>query len=300
MLAAAPHLLLALLQQVQHCSVGREFGINGQRFNRHAHRVAVAFVRAAVINGCEQAFLLVVELSQQEGIGRREQRALVDAVALAIVLNASHVECHAAKQIVLAVLGLLQIGHKLGESIAAVEVGRIPAFALVKGRRLAQLGLGLSNLHDRHFLGLDLYSTVSLVDVLQNNLHRCAIDNDVVIVQKEVIILLIPQQVDVEQASAFQVKRLDEAGLFLLDVSNILDVKCPLFLFQVQCLNGVPIVVQLDACEQCGMSHKGCANSLEQPVAVERAVKNIYIGQIVKRLLLVARTFHEDAELRRR
>ena len=89
MLAATAHLFLAVQQQVQHSGFGRELGIDGQRLDSHAHRTGKTLVRAAVIDRREQRFLLVVELGQQEGIGRGEQRALEHAVLLAVVVHAA-------------------------------------------------------------------------------------------------------------------------------------------------------------------------------------------------------------------
>ena len=109
------------------------------------------------------------------------------------------------------------------EGVAAVIVGRIPLFGLVKCRRLALGCLIPGDVHDGQFLGHELFAAVGLVDVLKHDLHRRAVDDDVVVVEEEVVMRLVAHQSDVEQAPPVDVKGLYQVGLLLLDVVDLID-----------------------------------------------------------------------------
>ena len=70
--AATAHLLLSSLQVVHHGSIGSELSVHGQRLHEHTDGMGQFLGLAAVIDGIEQRFLLVVELGQQIGVGHRE------------------------------------------------------------------------------------------------------------------------------------------------------------------------------------------------------------------------------------
>ena len=190
-LAAPAHLFLALLQQFQHSRVGSELGIDGQRLYRHAHRMGKPLIGAAVIDRREQRFLLVVEFGKQIGIGRGKQRTLENSRLLAESIDTRHVQRQRACHVILAVLWLFQVGKELGEGVAAVEVLGIPLTALDQRIGLTQLRVGLGNLHEGQFLGSDSLAAVGFVNVLQHDLHRRSVHDDVMVIQKQVILVLI-------------------------------------------------------------------------------------------------------------
>ena len=198
---------------------------------------------------------------------------------------------------VLAVLWLFQVGHELGEGVTAVKVGGIPSLILVKCPGLAQLGLGLCDLHERQLLGGNGLTKVGLVDVLQHDLHRRAVHDDVVVIQKQVIVLLVAHEIDMEQAAAVQVKRHHEPALFLLDVLNVLDCERPRLIVHVERLNGLTVIVQRDAGEQGGVGLECGLDSSKQALAVKGTIQHIDIGEIVKGFAFMAGAFNIYTEL---
>ena len=68
MLAATPHLLLAILQIVQHSSVSIELCKDGERLDKHTNCTTQRFVLSSVVDGGKERFLLIVVLCQQVGI----------------------------------------------------------------------------------------------------------------------------------------------------------------------------------------------------------------------------------------
>ena len=66
---------------------------------------------AAIVNGVEQRFLLIVELGQQIGVGHREQRTLEDAVVAAELLYPFRIDGECTKQAGFFQHGLFAVGE---------------------------------------------------------------------------------------------------------------------------------------------------------------------------------------------
>ena len=188
-LAATAHLLLAGFQEFGHGGALGVFHVYGQGLHQHAYRAAHPLVVAAIVDGGEERLLLVVELGQQEGVGGGEQRAPEDAVLLAECIHACGVGSEGVEQAALCDGGLLKVGNQWCEHVTTVEVAGIPLLRLLEEGRLT-LGLLVLRhlgLRDLFFLGGD--ATVGLVDVAEHQLHRCAIDDDVVVVDEKIEVL---------------------------------------------------------------------------------------------------------------
>ena len=188
---------------------------------------------------------------------------------LAEGLNTRHVKRQRTCHVVLAVLWLFQVGKKLGKSVAAVKILGIPLTALGQGIGLTQLRLGLSNLHEGQFLGSNGFAAVSPVNVLQHDLHRSAVNDDVMVIQKQVILVFVVQHIYVEQAAAVYVEGFYETFLHLFDLLYLLDVERPGLVVHVKRLYGFAVIVQSDAGEQRGVGLKGCFYSVKQSLAVQ-------------------------------
>ena len=98
MLTASAHLLLSGFQEVEHAGLCGKLRINGQRLHEHAHGVIQFLGLTTVIDGVEEGFRLVVELSQQIGVGHGEQRTLENTVRLTELLHLGVVHFQGAQQ----------------------------------------------------------------------------------------------------------------------------------------------------------------------------------------------------------
>ncbi len=120
-------------------------------------------------------------------------------------------------------LGAFDIGHELGEGIATVKVSCIPLAPIFKGLGRTSGGFSAGDFHEGHSLRSDFLAAIGFIDILEHNLHRCAVNDDVMIVQEQVIMTLVVQHTNMEQATAIDIKGFDQAALFLLDVLDLLD-----------------------------------------------------------------------------
>ena len=102
------------------------------------------------------------------------------------------------EQTVFCDLLLLKVWYQLSENIAAVEVLCIPFFCLFESRRLP-LGLFICrHSGQRKLLFLKREPMVSLVNVCEQQVHRSAIDDDMMIVDKEIQMVCIAKQANAE------------------------------------------------------------------------------------------------------
>ena len=118
-----------------------------------------------------------------------------------------------------------------------------------------------------------------------------------VIVEKEVIMLVVTQDLSVEQAPAVQVKCRDQPVFLEFDISDVPYLQRPLLVVHVNRLDRVTVAVQLDAGKEGGVGFECRLDSGKQAVSVQTAVKHIDIREIVEWLSLVTRTLHIDSKL---
>ena len=196
------------------------------------------------------------------------------------------------QQACLAVLWLIEVGHELGEGVTAVEGCGIPLFSLLKLGLLALLRLVKRDLRHAHGLGLQSFVVIGPLYVVQQELHRGAVNDDVVVVKEEVVMLRVVHHAHMKQAVAIDVERLHQVGLLFLYIGNLFHLESELFIIKVYGLQGFTIITKLDASEQCGVRLKGCNHRLAQALAVEAAVKHIDVGQVVAWLARMTGTFH--------
>ena len=222
MLAAAAHLVLQQAHEVEHGGLAGELAVDGQRLHCHAHGAKGALVATAVVNGGKQRLLLVVVFRQQETECRGEEVALEDAVVFAELVDARHVNAQSAKLACLAVLALIAVGQELGEGVATVEVGGIPALGIVKGWKLACLGLIEGNLRHADGLGRDVLASVGALNVVKQHAQRGAIGYDVVNVYDKIIVIAVAHQSHAKQATAINVKWLDKVLFLVLYIIYLL------------------------------------------------------------------------------
>ena len=91
------------------------------------------------------------------------------------------------------------------------------------------------------------------------------------IVYEQIIMLLVLQKTDVEQAVAVDIERYDQRGFHGLDGGDIFDGNGKT-IARSDGLNGFAVVVQFDAREQRGMGSDSRLNGTTQAVAVETTV----------------------------
>ena len=167
-LTATCHLLLPSLEELEHRGVACELSIGGQRLDEHADGVLQELVLPAVVDVCEQGFLLVVVLREQECESRCEQGALEDAVFLAEGVDALHACAERTQEVNLGVqlwsdgLTCVHIRYERRVGIAAIEVLGKPCFRFAECRRLSLGDFCLCCLRLRHVLLFQLESFVSL------------------------------------------------------------------------------------------------------------------------------------------
>ena len=194
----------------------------------------------------------------------------------------------------------VKVGQQLGECVAAIKVSGIPLLSLFKLGTLAPLGIVECRLEHGLLLRFNRHSLIGLVNILEHHLHRRAVDNDVMIVDKQVIVRCVMEQTHTEQATAINVERLHQRRLQGLHVGHFLDVQFKRLLTHVNALHGFARVINFYSCEQCGMRFDGRFYRAAQALAIERAVYGIEIGQIVAGFSQMVHTLHIEAILYRR
>ena len=121
----------------------------------------------------------------------------------------------------------------------------------------------LCDIHLGQFLSRNGFTAVSLINVLQHDLHRRTVHDDMMVVEEEVIVVFIMHHMNMEQAASVNVKWLHKASFFLLDVLDFLDSERPGLVIHVKRLHGFAVIVQCDAREQRGVSLKSCFYSIK-------------------------------------
>ena len=272
MLPAAVHLLLSGLQVVDNRSLVVELCIDGQRLDEHAYGVVHSFVAAAIIDCGEQRLLLVVEFGQQEGVCRREQGALEDAMLLAERLHTVAADGERACQAAFTDGCLLAVGNQRSVHVAAVERLCIPLPGLLEGGRLSLRLFLQGHIGQRDVLFVGSDALISLVDVGEHLLHRRAIDDDMMIVDEQIQVAAVPQQPYVEQPSASQLE-----GFYQLlphggKVADVFHTQRPRLIADVDGLHRLAVVVQLQPGEEGGVGCHSLFDGPAQTVGVELTV----------------------------
>ena len=297
-LAAADHLLLTGFQVVEDGGVVGELGVDGQCLYRHADGVLELRVGAAVEDGGEEGFLLVVVLGQQERIGRREEGAFFYAVGLAEGIDSVHVGGEGAELLAVRLFGDFQVGHELGEGVAAVEVLGIPLFGLLEGGCLAHLGFGQGIFLHRHLLGSQRVAVVGFLHIANDNMIGGAVADDMVHVEEPIDMLGVAHHLCVKQPSAIEMERLDEFLLLGLNIGDLFDGKSEFLIFQIYGLDGFAFLVEFDAGEESGVGLYGGLNGATETVGIDAAVEDIKKGKVIEYLIFMLYAFGIDAQLR--
>ena len=176
MLPATCHLVLPILEEIEHRGVARELCIGGQRLDEHADGMLQEFVLSAVVDVCEQGFLFVVVLCEQECESRCEQGTLEDAVCLAECVDALHACSECSLQVNLCLqlwcygLTCVHIRYQRRVHIPAVEVLGKPSLRFVECRCLSLDGFRFSHFSLGHAFLFQLKSLVSLLYVVEHQL----------------------------------------------------------------------------------------------------------------------------------
>ena len=297
MLTAAIHLLLAGLEVVQHGGLVGEGGINGQRLHRHTHGMLETLVCATIVDGIEEGFLLVVVLCQKVGVNRCKQGTFIDTVLFAEGIHLGHVGTHYALHVRLRVFLDFQVGKKLGEGVATVEVLGVPAFALLESVGLAQLGLSNGQFRLCQLLRSERATVIDRLHIVNQDAVRGSVADKVVGVEEPVEVFLVLHQAGVEEPSAVELVGLDELPLLRFDVGDLLHGKAEFFFVHIDGLEGVAFAAHLNAGEERGMRLEGRHDGPAQALGVETTVKDIEIRHVVVGFVLVAYAFCVDAVL---
>ena len=169
--------------------------------------------------------------------------------------------------------GVFTVGEQLGEGVATIEVLGIPLLGFFECRRLAQ-GLFLGA-----YIGLreafltDGLAVIGIVDVVEQQAHRGAVDDEVMIVDEEIEVVVVAKQMDAEQTIVVDVEGSHQLGCFLLDVVGVFDFQFPLLVVHVDGLYGLTLVGEFYPCEQGGVCLDGVKDGDAKPFFVERLVE---------------------------
>ena len=297
--AAATHLFLPVLQEVENSGFIIEFGIDWQCLDKHAHGIGQLFVVTPIIYCGEERHLLVVELGKQESVCGGEEGASEDAVLVAEGVNTVHRGGEHVCQAAFAHGGHLAVGQQGGEHVSAVEVVGVPCLSLLEGRRLAVGLLTHSHLCECHRFLFGSQAVISLVDGIEHQFHRCAVNDDVVIVDEQVKVGVVAQDADAEQAVAAEVEGCHQRGFFCGDVIDVLNGGCPRFqILCVDALYGFSVVVERYPGEKGGVGLYRCLDSFKKPFLVEALVERVQIWKVIADLSAVLGAFHINTVLR--
>ena len=274
--ATTAHLLLRGLQEREHGCLAVELGIDGERLHEHSDGAAEGFVLAAVEDGGEERLLFVVELSQEKSVGSGEESAAEDACAMTELVDGSRAHAEHPHEAVFAMVSLFEVGQQLGERVGAVEVLCIPALALVEG--LARTGLLLYQhlLGERAHFRFDRLAAIGTVYIVEHQVHGSAVDDDVVVVDKEIVLSAIVEEAYAEEAVAHEVERLHELRLHLLEIVDALYLDGE-SLRSIDLLNGLAVVVETDASEQGRVKAHGRFYCAAKTPGIEAVVNDINV-----------------------
>ena len=289
--------LLGGTQEIEYGGVVIEPGKHGNCPDGHSHGAGVALILAPVIYRRVIRLLFIVEPGEQERIRRGEDGAAEYAVFLAEGVQPRHLHVQRPEQVAFRGSRSLEIGEEGSAGVAAVEGLGIPFLALRKGLAPVVPGLRLGDLGHRNGLGLKLLACIGLVDVLEDDLHRGAVDDDMVEVREEVEMLPVLHQPDVEEPSPIQLEGPHEPVLGLLDVRYGLERALPAFILRIQGLHGVAVAARFDAGEERGVRLDCGLHSRTEALTVEASVKDVHIWKIVEYLSLMGDTLGIDAIL---
>ena len=132
---------------------------------------------------------------------------------------------------------------------------------------------------------------------MEQQAHRCAIDDEVVVVDEQAVVTCVAQQVEAEETASVDFEGGDQKGRTLLDIIDVLHVERPRLFFQIDDLAGLAIVGELDACEKGGMRHYGLTDGFEQTCGIERSIEQIEVRKVITYFSDVAHAFGVDAIL---
>ena len=218
---ATDHLFLTCFQEVEHSSLFRELGINGQRLHRHTNGMLELLLGTVVENRGKQRFLLVVILGQQEGICRREESAFLNAIGLTEGIHLVHVDVENADFMGGRVFGNLEVGDELGKCVTTVKILGIPLFSLFKGWCFAHLGFGKGKFLHRHLLGGKRVTVVSLLHIAKHVGKRGAVEDDMMCIEEPIEMVSAAHHFNMKQPAAIKLERLNELLFLCLYVGTV-------------------------------------------------------------------------------
>ena len=146
--------------------------------------------------------------------------------------------------------GNLQVGHKLGEGVAAIEVLGIPLFAFLESGRFAHFGFGQGKLLHRHLFRSQRATIVSRLHIANDNMIRGAVADEMMHVEEPIYMLCVAHHFGMKQPATIEFERLDEFAFLGLKVRNLFDGKAEFLFFQINGLQRLSLVTQLNSCEK--------------------------------------------------
>ena len=145
-----------------------------------------------------------------------------------------------------------QVGNERGERVTAIKVLGIPLPAFLEGRCLSHTGFGNGLIHERRLLWLQCLAVVGRFDIGQHHFQREGVANDMVDVEKEIVMVFVLEQTNMKQTVIIYVEWYNHPLFLCFDVSHG-------FYFQykrptaVKCLDGVALLIQCYTREESGM-----------------------------------------------
>ena len=202
------------LQEVHHTLLANE-AAHCQRVDKHAHGVADAQVGAPVADGTEADALLVGEAGQrveggsQRDVGRREVVLPAKGLYLLEVKG-----CHGLADGSL-LLGIGQVGSHFGDTFALAElaVEEVAGFPVV-GSTLGCFLLGHKGGKGEVF-GLDGLAIHERAKLVEEDVERTAVDDQVVNVGQQADMLLGGDDFEAVERTLFQVERAHELAFVI-------------------------------------------------------------------------------------
>ena len=293
------HLLLQRLQIFLHRGFVGKLRIHGNRLHVHTHRTVQPLVGTTVIDGVEKRLLVVVVLGKQIGIGCREEGALEDVMRGAEILHTLRTDRQLTTRTPFLACVSLAVGSHLRKRFRTVEISGKPLLGLLESRCIPGLCLAVGHIHHAQAVVTfpRLPIPVGEVDVVQHQTHRRTINDDVMIVDKQIETDVVTEQADAEQAVATDIERLHQALFLPFKVIRFFHRQAPRLVRHVDGLRRLPAFVQHYARKQGRVTLDGRLDGATQALTVQTSVQLINIRQIIAYLACMTGTLHIDAIL---
>ena len=269
-----------------------------QRVHEHTHGVADAQVRASVADGADADAFLIGETRQ--GIERRSKGEVGcrDVVLAAEGLHLFEVErCHNLAGVAL----LKWVGEVAGHLRHALALSQLGVEEVAGSLMLAASLCLLLFGHEvgiRQVLGLHFTTIHQVAQLMQEEVHRTAVDHQVMDVDQQAYMVLCGDDLEAVQRSLLQVERLHELALIGLQLLCRHRVACDDdFLLRIADLHHVGALAA-EVYGELRMQLYQCRERLRQTVGIGVLREGQQCGEVVEGAGRLLQAVHVDAHLR--